>query len=162
MNRFVSIVERTAGFFVGFLALITFVEAVLRYGFNKHIPDGFIIGQLMQGIAICWGISTATYADRHIRVDILYEAVGSGMRRLFDILAYTINWAFITLFGAAMTFKVFDILRAGEISNELRIPIWMGYTFASLGIIAAVGTATIRWWQIVVQHRSSASESVNV
>ena len=162
MNRFVAIVERTAGFFVGFLAIITFVEAVLRYGFNKHIPDGFIIGQLMQGIAICWGISTATYADRHIRVDILYEAVGSGMRRLFDILAYTINWAFITLFGAAMTFKVFDILRAGEISNELRIPIWMGYTFASLGIIAAVGTATIRWWQIVVQHRSSASESVNV
>ena len=162
MNRFVSIVERTAGFFVGFLALITFVEAVLRYGFNKHIPDGFIIGQLLQGIAICWGISTATYADRHIRVDILYEAVGSGMRRIFDILAYTINWAFITLFGAAMTFKVFDILRAGEISNELRIPIWMGYTFASMGIIAAVGTATIRWWQIVVQHRSSASESVNV
>jgi TRAP-type C4-dicarboxylate transport system permease small subunit len=162
MNRFVTIVERTAGFFVGFLAIITFVEAVLRYGFNKHIPDGFIIGQLLQGIAICWGISTATYADRHIRVDILYEAVGSRTRRLFDILAYTINWAFITLFGAAMTFKVFDILRAGEISNELRVPIWMGYTFASIGIIAAVGTATIRWWQIVVQRRSSASESVNV
>ncbi len=162
MNRFVVIVERTAGFFVGFLAIITFVEAVLRYGFNKHIPDGFIIGQLMQGIAICWGISTATYADRHIRVDILYEAVGPVMRRLFDIIAYTINWAFMALFGAAMTFKVFDILRAGEISNELRIPIWMGYVFASIGIIAAVGTATIRWWQVVVQDRSSASESINV
>jgi TRAP-type C4-dicarboxylate transport system permease small subunit len=162
MNRFVVIVERTAGFFVGFLAIITFVEAVLRYGFNKHIPDGFIIGQLMQGIAICWGISTATYADRHIRVDILYEAVGPVMRRLFDIIAYTINWAFMALFGAAMTFKVFDILRAGEISNELRIPIWMGYVFASIGIVAAVGTATIRWWQVVVQNRSSASESINV
>jgi TRAP-type C4-dicarboxylate transport system permease small subunit len=162
MNRFVTIVERTAGFFVGFLAIITFVEAVLRYGLNKHIPDGFIIGQLMQGVAICWGISTATYADRHIRVDILYEAVGPVMRRLFDILAYTINWGFMVLFGAAMTFKVFDILRAGEISNELRIPIWMGYVFASIGIIAAVGTATIRWWQVVVQNRSSASESINV
>jgi len=162
MSRFVTIVERTAGFFVGFLAIITFVEAVLRYGFNKHIPDGFIIGQMMQGIAICWGISTATYADRHIRVDILYEAVGSGMRRFFDILAYTINWSFMALFGAAMTFKVFDILRAGEISNELRIPIWVGYIFASVGIIAAVGTATLRWWQVVVQNRSSASESINV
>jgi hypothetical protein len=68
----------------------------------------------------------------------------------------------MTLFGAAMTFKVFDILRAGEISTELRIPIWFGYVFASLGIIAAVGTATIRWWQVVVQHRSTESESINV
>ena len=55
-----------------------------------------------------------------------------------------------------------DILRAGEISNELRIPVWMGYTLASFGIVAAVGTAAIRWWQIVVLHQSSASESVNV
>lgn len=162
MKKFVIIVERAAGFFLGFLAIITFCEAVLRYGFNKHIPDGFIIGQLMQGIAICWGISTATYADRHIRVDILYEVVSPPVRRAFDLAAYTINFAFIALFGAAMSFKVYDILRAGEISNELRIPIWMGYVFASLGILATVVTAAIRWWQIVVLHRSSASESVNV
>ncbi len=162
MTRFVTIVERTAGFFIGFLAIITFGEAVLRYGFSKHIPDGFIIGQLMQGIAICWGISTATLVDRHIRVDILYEMVGPRVRRAFDLAAYTINFAFMALFGAAMTFKVYDILRAGEISNELRIPVWMGYVLASAGIIAAVGTAAIRWWQIVVLHRSSESESVNV
>jgi TRAP-type C4-dicarboxylate transport system permease small subunit len=162
MNAFIKIVERTAGYFIGVLALITFVEAVLRYGFSKHIPDGFIIGQMMQGIAICWGISTATYADRHIRVDILYEAVGSGLRRAFDIAAYTIHLGFAALFGAAMTFKVYDILRAGEISNELRIPVWMGYTLASLGILAAFATALIRWWQVVIERRSSAGESVNV
>src|SRR5215470_16300252 len=100
MKTFVRIVERTAGYFVGVLAIITFAEAVLRYGFQKHIPDGFIIGQTLQGIAICWGISTATYADRHIRVDILYEAVSSPIRRAFDVIAYTINFAFIALFGA--------------------------------------------------------------
>jgi hypothetical protein len=63
----------------------------------------------------------------------------------------------MTLFGYAMTFKAFDILKAGEISPELRIPIWTGYTIASLGILAAVMTATLRWWQIVLQgDRTSA------
>jgi TRAP-type transport system small permease protein len=162
MNTFVKIVERTAGYFIGVLALITFCEAVLRYGFQKHIPDGFVIGQMMQGIAICWGISTATYADRHIRVDILYEFVGPRVRRTFDLAAYTINLLFAALFAAAMTFKVYDILRAGEISNELRIPVWMGYTLASIGIIAAFATAIIRWIQVVIEHRSSAGESINV
>lgn len=153
MNRFVVIVERTAGIFIGVLALITFGEAVLRYAFNSHIPDGFIVGQTMQGIAICWGISTATYADRQITVDILYELSASWLRRGFDVIAHTINLLFMALFSFAMTFKVFDILRAGEISSELRIPIWTGYTLASLGIVAAVIAAAIRWWQVVIQRR---------
>lgn len=153
MDRFVVIVERAAGIFIGALAIITFGEAFLRYGFNAHIPDGFIVGQTMQGIAICWGISTATYADRQITVDILYEMVGSGIRRAFDVTAYTINFLFLALFGYAMTFKVFDILKAGEISSELEIPIWTGYTLASLGILATVATAAIRWWQVVVLRR---------
>jgi TRAP-type C4-dicarboxylate transport system permease small subunit len=153
VDRIVVFIERTAGCFIGVLALITFGEAFLRYGFNAHIPDGFIVGQTMQGIAICWGISTATYADRQITVDILYEFSSSRLRRGFDVAAHTINFLFMALFGYAMTFKVFDILRAGEISSELEIPIWTGYTLASLGILAAVATAAIRWWQIVVQRR---------
>jgi len=153
INRFVTVVEKTAGYFVGFLALITVAEAFLRYALNKHIPDGFVIGQTMQGIAICWGIATATYADRHITVDVLSELVGARVRRTFDLTAYTINLLFMALFGYAMTFKVFDILKAGEISNELRIPVWTGYTLASLGILAAVATAAIRWWQMVFERR---------
>ena len=153
MNTFVSIVERTAGYLIGILAVITFSEAILRYAFNMHIPDGFIIGQTMQGIAICWGIATATYADRQVTVDILYEMVGRGVRRAMDVAAYSVNLMFLGLFGYAMTFKVFDILAAGEISTELRIPIWTGYTLASLGVLAAVATAGIRWWQVVMQGR---------
>jgi TRAP-type C4-dicarboxylate transport system permease small subunit len=160
VNRFVTIVERTAGVFIGVLALITFSEALLRYGFNAHIPDGFIVGQTMQGIAICWGISTATYADRQITVDILYDLVGSGLRRAFDVAGYTINFLFLALFGFAMTFKVFDILRAGEISSELQIPVWIGYTLASLGILAAVATSAIRWWQVVIQRSKERAPNV--
>jgi TRAP-type transport system small permease protein len=157
VNSFVTIVEKTAGYFIGILALITVGEATLRYGFSSHIPDGFIIGQTLQGIAICWGIATATYADRQISVDVLYEIVGPGLKRTFDAIAYTINLLFIALFGYAITFKVYDILKAGEISPELRIPIWTGYTLASLGILAAVATAAIRWWQVVVlQKRGGA------
>ncbi|HWE17350.1 MAG TPA: TRAP transporter small permease [Hyphomicrobiaceae bacterium] len=153
MNRFVAIVERTAGYFIGVLALITVGEAVLRYGFNSHIPDGFVIGQTLQGIAIFWGIATATYADRQVTVDILYELVGARLRRAFDLAAHTINLLFLALFGYAMTFKVYDILKAGEISAELEIPIWTGYLLASLGVLTAVATAGIRWWQVVVKQR---------
>ena len=157
MNQFVGFVENAGDF-------ITFgvdhgqrrSPLWLQQAHSRMVSSS---GRLMQGIAICWGISTATYADRHIRVDILYEARRTGMRRLFDILAYTINWAFMTLFGAAMTFKVFDILSAGEISNELRFP-----DLDRIHVRVVWGLSQRRYCDhpLVagrVQHRSSASES---
>jgi TRAP-type C4-dicarboxylate transport system permease small subunit len=154
MNRFISIVEKTAGYFIGIVAALTFAEAVLRYVFNSHIPDGFVIGQLMQGIAICWGIATATYADRHITVDVVYAVGPNWLRRTFDMFGYTLNLIFLTAFGVATTYKVYDIYHAGQISSEILMPLWYGYTLASIGIVAAVILAALRWWQIVFQHRS--------
>ena len=154
MDRIITTIEKVAGYAIGFLAIITFSEAILRYVFSSHIPDGFVLGQMMQGIAICWGIATATYADRQITVDLLYLAGTDRMRRVFDIVGYTVNLAFLAAFGYAITFKVFDILDAGEISNDLAIPLWTGYTLASVGIVAAVIMALIRWWEVIVRgHR---------
>jgi TRAP-type C4-dicarboxylate transport system permease small subunit len=151
VNAVVTAIERTAGYCIGILAVITFGEAVLRYGFRSHIPDGFVVGELMQGIAICWGIATAAYADRHITVDIVYLAGTARWRRICDLTAYTLNFAFLAAFGYAITFKVFDIKAAGEVSPELSIPLWAGYTFGSLGVLAAVVTSAIRWWQVVIR-----------
>lgn len=160
MSRFIAIVERTAGYCIGLLAVITFSEAILRYVFNSHIPDGFIVGQLMQGIAICWGIATATYADRHITVDVVYAFAAPWVRRVCDVVAYTINLLFLTAFGYAISYKVYDIYLAGEISSEIFMPLWIGYTFASIGIIAAVVMAALRWWQVIFMPQTGASSHV--
>ena len=156
MNRIVEFIDKTAGYAVGFLALITFCEAILRYVFSKSIPDGFVIGQMMQGIAICWGIATANYADRHITVDVVYEMAGARLRWLMDVAAHTINLGFMALFGYASSFKVFDILKAGEVSPDLEIPIWTGYSLAAVGVVAAFLMAFVRWGQIVFGWRRSA------
>jgi len=160
VNRFITIVEKTAGYCIGFLALITFSEAILRYAFNSHIPDGFIIGQLMQGIAICWGIATATYVDRHITVDVVYAFAPGWVRRAFDVVAYTINLLFLAVFGYAITFKVYDIFLAGEISSEILMPLLIGYALASIGIVAAVILAALRWWQVIFMPQPGATSHV--
>jgi TRAP-type C4-dicarboxylate transport system permease small subunit len=149
VNHFVVIVEKIAGYCIGLLAVITFGEAILRYVFNSHIPDGFIVGQLMQGIAICWGIATATYADRHVTVDVVFAIAPAWMLRVFDVIGYTINLLFLAAFGYAMSFKVYDTYLGGEISSEILMPLWIGYFFAALGIVAAVIVAALRWGQVV-------------
>ncbi len=151
MEKIVTAIERAAAYFIGVLAVITFTEAMLRYGLRSHIPDGFIVGQTLQGVAICWGIATAAYADRHIAVDVIYTVASPRFRRICDVVAYTLNLAFLSAFGYAITYKVFDIMAAGEKSEELALPLWVGYSFAALGILATVVTSAIRWWQVVVR-----------
>ena len=137
MNNLVTVIERVAGYFIGLVAILTFSEAVMRYVFVMHIPDVFVIGQMLQGIAICWGIATAAYADRHITVDIVYTFGTDRMRRVFDLVGYTLNLIYMTGFSVAITYKVFDIAHAGEISDDLAIPLWTGYSFASAAMIPA-------------------------
>ena len=156
MNRFIAAVEVTAGAFLGLVAAITFAEALLRYTVAKHIPDGFILGQMLQGIAICWGIAAATYADRHVTVDALYTVVGARWQRILDVTAYTLNFVFFALFGFMITFKVYDILRAGERSIDLNLPIWAGYVLASAGILVTMVLAGARWWQVVWTRKPSS------
>jgi TRAP-type C4-dicarboxylate transport system permease small subunit len=153
VNRFIAAVERTAGAFLGLVAAITFAEALLRYTVAKHIPDGFILGQMLQGIAICWGIAATTYADRHVTVDVLYTVVSARWQRVIDVTAYTLNFLFFAAFGFMITFKVYDILKAGEKSIDLNLPIWTGYLLASLGILVTVILAGARWWQVVWKRK---------
>lgn len=156
MHKLVEGIDKVAGYAVGFLALVTFCEALLRYFFSKSIPDGFVLGQMMQGIAICWGIATANYSDRHITVDVIWEFLSERGRWLMDCVAHTIHLFFMALFGWASSYKVFDILKAGEISSDLRIPLWTGYSLAAIGVIAALLMATIRWAQLVFGLRRGA------
>jgi TRAP-type C4-dicarboxylate transport system permease small subunit len=149
MERITTSIERIAGYFIGILALITFAAALLRYTVNLHIPDGFIVAQTLQGIAICWGFGTAIYADRHITVDILYATCGTTFQRICDVTAILLNLAFMLIFAYAMVYKVFDIQAAGEISDDLRLPLWIGYTFAAAGILAALVMSLVRTWQVL-------------
>jgi TRAP-type mannitol/chloroaromatic compound transport system permease small subunit len=149
VERITSWIERTAGYFIGTLAVITFTAAVLRYTANLHIPDGFIVAQTLQGIAICWGFGTAIYADRHITVDILYATGGKTFQRICDVTAILLNLAFMLIFAYAMVYKVFDIQAAGEISDDLRLPLWIGYSLAAIGIVAALVMSGIRTWQVL-------------
>jgi TRAP-type C4-dicarboxylate transport system permease small subunit len=153
VQRFVVIVETVAGYFIGLLAVITVFEAALRYIFREHIPDGFVFGQLLQGIAICWGIGTATYADRQIAVDVVYVLTPQPVRRALDMTGYTLNLIFMLLFAWGTTYKVYDTMRAGQVSSELHIPMWTGYVLASLGVLAATVLACLRWWQFVTRRR---------
>src|SRR6202047_5563891 len=72
MDRFIDGIEWIAAFFVGIVALNTFVAVFMRKFFAMTIPDYYNFGQFMLGILIFWGIAATSYRGTHITVDLVW------------------------------------------------------------------------------------------
>jgi TRAP-type C4-dicarboxylate transport system permease small subunit len=138
MNTFILGVERVAGFMLGFVAVLTFGEAALRYLFGLQIPDSYSFAGMLQAVAIFWGIASATYEGRHIAVDLLWELSGPVMRRVIDNFAEVVSCLFFSALGYMLWKKCLSQYASGETTNDLAIPLWPYVALAALGIACAV------------------------
>jgi len=144
MDRFVRMVEGTAGLLLLTVALTTFATVVLRKLFNYSPPDWFDLAQLLLGISIFWGIASACYRNGHILVDLVWEFLSARGRRILDITATSI----LLVFMAALTLMLADAIRdtaAGNVlTMELKLPVWPFHLLAGAGILAGTILTAVR------------------
>lgn len=144
MDRFVRMVEGTAGLLLLTVALTTFATVVLRKLFNYSPPDWFDLAQLLLGISIFWGIASACYRNGHILVDLVWEFLSARGRRILDITATSI----LLVFMAALTLMLADAIRDTATGNvltmELKLPVWPFHVLAGAGILAGTILTAVR------------------
>lgn len=144
VDRFIDAIERTAAIFLAAVTAIVFFSIMLRALFSIGIPDWYDFSRLMLGVMIFWGIAGASYHNRHIKVDILWEWAGSRARRWIDILAGLILLAFLLAFSWMLIAKVQSGFWSGESTFDMRVYIWPFHLVAALGIFFATVLIAIR------------------
>src|SRR5437763_15733983 len=87
MDRFIDSIEWIAAFFVGIVALNTFLAVFMRKFFSITIPDYYNFGQFLLGILIFWGIAATSYRGTHITVDLLWANASPQYQRWIDVFA---------------------------------------------------------------------------
>ena len=87
MDRFIDSIEWIAAFFVGIVALNTFIAVLLRKFFAVSIPDYYDFGRLLLGILIFWGIAATSYRGTHITVDLLWGNASPKRPRYIALFA---------------------------------------------------------------------------
>lgn len=144
MDRFVRMVEGTAGLLLLSVALATFATVILRKFLNYSPPDWFDLAQLLLGISMFWGIASACYRNAHIVVDLVWEFLDSPGRRILDITATAI----LLVFMAALTLMLADAIRDTATGNvltmELKLPVWPFHLLAGAGILAGTILTAVR------------------
>lgn len=142
MKRILSATETVAAFFLLAIALLTAGNVLLRDLFSVQIPDWFDGSRMLQGIALFWGVALATYYGSHICVDALWEHLEPPGRRWLDVVATLVTLAFLAPLAWMIWIKVAGTGTQGTM--DLRLPLWIFYSVASVGATVAALLAAVR------------------
>jgi len=149
MDRFIDSIEWIAAFFVGIVALNTFLAVFMRKFFSITIPDYYNFGQFLLGILIFWGIAATSYRGTHITVDLVWANAGPRMQRVIDVFATLVLLFVVTV----QTYTLFDKVATTRIDNvltfELHLPVWPFFAVAWAGDVSAVLLIAIRTYRLI-------------
>lgn len=76
--------------------IISVLEVVLRYGFNRPTSWAHETTLMLVGIGMLWGGAYCMAEDRHIRVTVVRDAMPFRIRRVVDLIVATLNLLFCT------------------------------------------------------------------
>jgi TRAP-type C4-dicarboxylate transport system permease small subunit len=149
MDRFIDSIEWIAAFFVGIVALNTFVAVFMRKFFAVTIPDYYNFGQFLLGILIFWGIAATSYRGTHITVDLVWANVPPRYQRWIDVFATLVLLFVVTV----QTYTLFDKVAATRnehiLTMDLGVPVWPFFAISWIGDVSAVLLIAIRTYRLV-------------
>lgn len=149
MDRFIDSIEWIAAFFVGIVALNTFVAVLMRKFFAVTIPDYYNVGQFLLGILIFWGIAATSYRGSHITVDLVWANATPRYQRWIDVFA-TLVLLFVVVMQTYTLFdKVADTYRSNLVTMDLQWPVWPFFAVSWIGDVSAVLLIAIRTWRLI-------------
>src|SRR6201995_625615 len=124
MDRFIDSIEWVAAFFVGGVALHTFLAVFMRKFFSVTIPDYYNFGQFLLGILIFWGIAATSYRGTHITVDLVWANSSPRYQRLIDIFATLVLLFVVSVQTYTLVDKVIDTKNSHIVTMDLGVPVW--------------------------------------
>lgn len=155
-RKFIFMVDVAAALLLSIVVLTTIAEAALRYTLDVSIPDAYTMSGYAQGIAIAWGIGSATFTNRHINVDIAWDALGAEGRRRLDLVATTCSAVLLALMAWMMVRRALRAHESFEVTNDLQWPVWAFLVPAAVGLIVAFIFSVLR---LIHLYRREATDA---
>ena len=136
---------------------ITAVDVTGRYVFNKPLPGGFEMTELLLAALIYCGLPLVSWRREHIVIDTFDRYFPPRLKRALDVIAEVLCSA--TLFGLAwLVFRrAARVADYGDTTNVLKLPLApVAYLMATMLLVGAI----IHLWLIFVPHGEDDGKSI--
>ena len=103
------------------MMLLTFVDVVARYVFNRPVRGAFEVTELMLLVLIFAGLPLVSYADEHVTMDFIDRLVGRGTRAGLERGVHVVTTAIMLLLAWLVWLKADRIWGYRDATDVLRI-----------------------------------------
>ena len=121
------------------MMLITAVDVVGRYVFNKPLPGGFELTELLLAALIYCGLPLVSARREHIVIDTFDPFFSPRFKRALDMAAEVICAATLAGVGYLIFKRAVRVADYGDTTNVLKLPLApIVYLMGTMIVIAAV------------------------
>ena len=122
------------------MMLLTVVDVVARYAFNRPLRGAFEVTELMLLVLIFAGLPLVSHADEHVTMDFIDRVLGPRAQRGLERFVQLVNAAFMFLLTWLVWLKANRIWGYRDTTDVLRIVYgpfvyFMAVTLALAGLI---------------------------
>jgi TRAP-type C4-dicarboxylate transport system permease small subunit len=119
------------------MALLTGVDVVGRYGFNKPVQGGTELVELLMGIIVACGVAVTTAADDHISVDTIFGKLPSSGQHVLRVFAGIISTFVFAILAWQGANGGIDAIDAKKTTSILKVPVSPFQFFLAIGFLAS-------------------------
>ena len=135
------------------MALLVFVEVVMRFGFGVGIHWAQELTLILSGWMVLFGVSYGIKVGSHIGVDALVKLFSSRVRRTVAVIAILLSLIYCGLLLVGSWVYLDKLMRVGIHLEDIPIPKWMANSILFVGMIMlALRLLSLLW--AVIQGRT--------
>lgn len=105
------------------MMMLTFVDVIARYFFNRSITGGFEVTEIMLATLIFCGLPLITLRDGHITVDLLESFLNKSVRKIRDRCVYIMVAIVLAFLGYRLWLKGITFVEYNDQTAILYIPL---------------------------------------
>lgn len=139
------------------MMLITTVDVIGRYLFNKPLAGGFELTEMLLAALIYCGLPLVSKRREHIVIDTFDTFMSRDVKRFFDVLADIV--CFLTLGGIGYLIfrRAVRVAEYGDTTSVLKLPLApLAYAMGTMIVIAAL----IHLVLIFVPHSADEGKTI--
>lgn len=139
------------------MMMITAVDVVGRYVFNKPLNGAFEITEMMLAALIYCGLPLVSQRREHIVIDTFDSLMSPRVKRALDMLAEVVCSLILGGIGWLIFRRAARVAEYGDTTNVLRLPLApVAYLMGTMIIVACV----IHLSLVFVPHRDDDGKSI--
>ena len=105
------------------MMMLTFVDVVLRYVFNRPLAGGFEVTELLLLVLIFAGLPLVTHANEHVTMDLIDRWLGARARALLGRVMELASAALMFGLTWLMWLRAARVAGYGDTTDVLRIAV---------------------------------------